>query len=205
MIYVTRKERTLYFVKYRDFLKLLLQVSIRSFNYHQSSNSNEDRSSVKLTHVHTMHMSMRTALKDWDAYHATWEGNLFLSSRPSSRARLGSGLTKTFRLHSENNNARAYGFVRPGRAFSIQVPDLNWLPKTSDKLHKAEQMTMYSISSNLVALSDQVVCKSCQKITKSFHTGSSLAYSFKYWTHLRRKANTSNMTRAVGNNTCIDA
>lgn len=103
MIYVTRKERTLYFVKYCDFLKLLLQVSIRSFNYHQSSNSNEDRSSVKLTHVHTMHMSMRTALKDWDAYHATWEGNLFLSSRPSSRTRLGSGLTKTFRLHSENN------------------------------------------------------------------------------------------------------
>lgn len=93
---------------------------------------------------------------------------MFLSSRPSSRARLGSGLTKTFRLHSENNNARAYGFVRPGRAFSIQVPDLNWLPKTSDKLHKAEQMTMYSISSNLVALSDQVAVKDVKKSLRVF-------------------------------------
>lgn len=39
MIYVTRKERTLYFVKYCDLLKLLLQVCIRSLSCHQSSNS----------------------------------------------------------------------------------------------------------------------------------------------------------------------
>lgn len=60
MIYVTRKERTLYFVKYCELLKLLLQVCIRCLSCHQSSNSTEDRSSVKVTHVHTIHMSMKT-------------------------------------------------------------------------------------------------------------------------------------------------
>lgn len=61
-----------------------------------------------------------------------------------------------------------YGFVCPGRAFSIQVPDLNWLPKTSDKLPKAEQMKMYRIASNLVALSDQVAVKAVKKSLRAF-------------------------------------